>query len=205
MRKMTAFQSRTQVQWGVPEELVSPMNWQTASFELSCIEHNLTPSSQLLTLTRAVKAIYSEFKHIVLPRLQAKGKDNIYIGADDLVPIFMYVFVNSKLKRPILNRELMWSMCHPDQLHGEAGYYLTVYESSIEYVLNEPLERDSFSLPCVDSVLSSSGNRSRSQSNTSVTSRRDTNGGDKKTKSCCNCLFKSFAPDNNLTMRESFH
>jgi hypothetical protein len=41
----------------------------------------------------------------------------------------------------------MWSLCHPDQLQGEAGYYLTVYESSIEYVLQESISNDSFSFP----------------------------------------------------------
>ena len=75
------------------------------------------------------KAIYSEFKLVVLPQLTAIGKNDIYIGADDLVPIFMFVFCQTNLDHPIRNRELMWSLCHPDQLHGEAGYYLTVYES----------------------------------------------------------------------------
>lgn len=31
-------------------------------------------------------------------------------------------------------------LCHPDQLRGEAGYYLTLYESAIEFVMNEGAE-----------------------------------------------------------------
>jgi hypothetical protein len=67
------------------------MEWQSAVFELSTIEHNLTPSSQLHVLTRTMKAIYNEFKHIILPQLIAANSDkaNATIGADDLVPIFM--------------------------------------------------------------------------------------------------------------------
>lgn len=81
---------------------------------------------------------------MVLPRLESIGKHDVYIGADDLVPIFLYVFCHSNLKHPIRNRDLMWSLCHPDQLHGEGGYYLTVYESAIEFISNEPLSNESF-------------------------------------------------------------
>jgi hypothetical protein len=34
----------------------------------------------------------------------------------------------------------MWNLCHPDQLHGECGYYLTVFESAIEFVQVEPVD-----------------------------------------------------------------
>lgn len=56
---MKAFCSRTQQQWGVPADLVSPLGWQSATFELAGVEHNLTPSSQLHILTRTIKAIYN--------------------------------------------------------------------------------------------------------------------------------------------------
>jgi hypothetical protein len=145
VEKMKRFSSRTQQQWGVPELIVSPMGWQSAVFELSGLEHNLTPSTQLLVLTRTVKAIYNEFKHVVLPQLAARGVGPTVIAADDLVPIFMYIFCLSNLKQPMRSRDLMWTLCHPDQLQGEGGYYLTVYESSIEFVLNEEITRESFS------------------------------------------------------------
>lgn len=144
LEKITYFKERNQEQWGVPEDLVSPLGWQSAVFILSTLEHNLIPSFQLQTLTRAVKAIYSEFKFAILPKLEANGKSNIFIAADDLVPIFIYIFCQAALKHPIQNRDLMWQLCHPDSLHGEGGYYLTVYESAIEFVLNEPVERQAF-------------------------------------------------------------
>jgi hypothetical protein len=137
--------SRSQTQWGIAPEFVSPLGWRTASFELSSIEHNLTPTFQLQVLTRTVKAIYNEFKIAVLPRMQAMGvHGNVYLGADDLVPIFLYVFCQSNLRHPVRNRDLMWALCHPDQLHGEGGYYLTVYESAIDFVLRENIEQEAF-------------------------------------------------------------
>ena len=135
---------RSQEQWGIPEELVSPLGWQSAVFELQGLEHNLTPSTQLHVLTRTVKAVYNEFKHVILPLLKSRGHSQSCIAADDLVPIFIYIFCRSGLKHPMRSRDLMWSLCHPDQLQGEGGYYLTVFESSIEFVLNEEVTRESF-------------------------------------------------------------
>jgi hypothetical protein len=143
-QKIVYFQDRTQEQWGVPTELISPLGWKTAIFVLSSLETNLTPSIQLQILIRTVKAIYSEFKFAVLPILKEQGKSEVFIAADDLVPIFIYVFCQTKLNHPILDRDIMWGLCHPDSLHGEGGYYLTVYESAIEYILNEPSEREAF-------------------------------------------------------------
>jgi hypothetical protein len=189
---MKAFSARQQSRWGIPAEFCSPLGWKTIT--VSGLEHNLTPSMQLLVLTRTCKAIYSEFKHAVIPVLQQQfiqlhGAENIItaaenatasqqlasaipattttttpgkyvnisnsnsnrsqtnslrmpnfcIAADDLVPIFLYILcqTHGKLKHPLQNRDLMWSLCHPDQLHGESGYYLTVYESALEYIIHD--------------------------------------------------------------------
>ena len=61
-----------------------------------------------------------------------------------MVPIFIYVMCQcyQSLKHPITNRDLLWSICLPDQLHGEAGYYLTLYESAVEFIIQEPFNAD---------------------------------------------------------------
>jgi hypothetical protein len=146
MHKTKAFSKRSQAQWGIPAELISSLGWQSAIFELKALEHNLTPSSQLMVLTRTCKAIFNEFKLAVRPKLVEKGKSDVYIGADDLVPIFLYVFCQSNLRHPVRSRDLMWALCHPDQLHGESGYYLTVFESAVEFVRQESLNNPNFSL-----------------------------------------------------------
>lgn len=84
---------------------------------------------------RTVKAIYSEVQVMVA----GSGNNNVYVGADDLVPIFLYVLCQShpSLAHPLLNTQLLWSLAHPDQLQGEGGYVLTVYESALDFVLKE--------------------------------------------------------------------
>jgi hypothetical protein len=38
-----------------------------------------------------------------------------------LLPIFIYVLCRSNLQTPLRNKDLLWSLCHPDQLYGEPG------------------------------------------------------------------------------------
>jgi hypothetical protein len=142
--RMKYFKSRKQVDWGIPIEFVSPLNWETATFELNGLERASTPSMQLMTLARTCKAITAEFKNCVIPELKRKGINDHFLGADNLVPIFVYVFCQTSLKTPILYKELMWNLCHPDQLHGECGYYLTIFESTIEFVEIEPINDEDF-------------------------------------------------------------
>ena len=137
IRNMKLLAKRSQENSNIPAELISPLGWQSAIYELSSLENNLTPSLQLNALTRCAKAIYSEYKHVILPNIPALDKSKSHLGADEFLPIFMYVFCKSSLQRPSIHYQLMWKLCHPDQLHGECGYYLTVYESSVDFVSKE--------------------------------------------------------------------
>ena len=146
-------QSRSQSEWDINPDFMSTSDWKAASFEMAGIERNPTPSMRLNALVRTAKAIYAEFKNDVMPTLITKGKGDTVLGADDLLPIFIYVLCQSGLRTPLLNKELLWRLCHPDQLHGESGYYLTVYESAVEFVLNMDFGRqlDASRLPDLES------------------------------------------------------
>lgn len=205
VQKLKYFVNRSQAQWGIAPDLVSPLGWRSASFELASIEHNLTPTFQLQVLTRTMKAIYSEFKFAVLPRMQALGKgNNVFLGADDLVPIFLFVFCQSNLRHPVRNRDLMWALCHPDQLHGEAGYYLTVYESAIDCVLRENIEHDSF-ITCPEEVADEGPQR---PSSVSAPAQRKKSAEYVSFSSYFAGFFKMSGvveeEDHSLSMRESF-
>lgn len=136
---METISTRTQEEMNIESDHVSALGWETAVFELAGVGRAATPSMQLMSLVRACKAIYAEFKQVVVPRLVALGKPHsaCLLGADGLVPIFIFVLCRSKLKRPTFHKELLWTLCHPDQLQGECGYFLTVFESSISFLLQE--------------------------------------------------------------------
>jgi hypothetical protein len=192
--------------------LLSPLNWRTAIFELSQLENNLTPTYQLMTLTRTMKAIYNEFKVAILPDLTSKGYNDVYIAADDLVPIFLFVLCHTSLRHPLQNRDLMWALCHPDQLQGEAGYYLTVYESALEFITHEALDvelagRNSvwMSRSSVDSNQSRNSSSSSTSTMQSQSSHRSLSGTSASLlRSMLRLPVASYYDDQPDAMRQSF-
>jgi hypothetical protein len=151
VNRLRFLSQRSQSDWDIPLELQSPVFWENARNDLKGIEHSPNQSMKLYALVRCAKSIYSEFNDVVLKRIQAEypGKE-VTLGADDFLPIFMFVLCQSDLRTPLLNKELLWGLCHPDQLYGESGYYLTVYESALEYCQCVPITDEQ-----LDSVASS--------------------------------------------------
>lgn len=159
---MKVLAGRTQQDFEIPDDHRSPNDWSTAIFELAGIERNPTPSMRIHALVRTARAIYTEYKTQIVPlkqleknqknnfstskapfssnsetnsNLDNNNSDEYVLGADDFLPIFIFIFCRSELYHPIQNKDLLWKLCHPDQLQGESGYYLTIYESAVEYVL----------------------------------------------------------------------
>lgn len=146
VRKMAVLSSKSQADWGIPESYISNNGWRSAVFEMAGVERNPTPSMRLNALVRSAKSIYAEFNADTLLKqeLNSEGQSSsaTVLGADDFLPIFIYVLCQSELKHPSLNRDILWKLCHPDQLHGESGYYLTAYESALTYLETVSVDED---------------------------------------------------------------
>jgi hypothetical protein len=134
--KIASFSERPQGYWGVRPDCVSMHCWQTAVFEMAGLDRNATPTRRLHSLTMAANAVYTEYKAHVLPSKKSKDSNDNVLSADDLVPIFVFIITQCNLRNPLLNTDLLWELCHPDQLHGEPGYYLTLYESAVQYIVH---------------------------------------------------------------------
>ena len=52
----------------------------------------------------------------------------------DVLPIFIFVTVHAELDSPLKDKECMWSLCEPDMVAGEGGYYLTVFDAALSYL-----------------------------------------------------------------------
>mgnify|MGYP005995817445 CR=1 FL=1 len=152
---MQVLAERHQHEWSIAQQHQSPAAWSSAIFELAGIERNPTPSMRLQALVHTAKAIYSEFRCEILPILRMEKGDNFKesdaaLGADDFLPIFIFVVCRAGLTHPSLSKDMLWQLCHPDQLHGESGYYLTVYESALEYIACEEVSEERMTLTGVD-------------------------------------------------------
>ena len=135
-------ENKSQSDWEINPLLQSPSDWAAATFEIAGVEMNQTPTTKLNALVRAAKSIYLEFNKDILPGLKKIGKGETQIGGDDILPIFIFIICRSKMKRPLLYKEIIVQMANPDLLSGECGYYVTVFEAALEYLRALPIKGD---------------------------------------------------------------
>lgn len=120
----------TQEDFGIKEEHRSSNNWAPCVAKLSLLEKIQSPTMQLKTLVTVAHSIFEEYnteaiKHKEKPKL---------LNGDDFFPIFVFVMAQSGMRRPHLNKRLMWGLCSKRELQGEGGYYFTVFEAALLYI-----------------------------------------------------------------------
>ena len=128
----------------IPIGCESPSRWSAAALEMAGVSAAVMPTDKLAALLRAAKVIYGTYfaeKEIRKKRLIKKTpkgeklpKMADELGADEFLPIFIFVVVHAELNAPLKDKECMWSLCEPDMVAGEGGYYLTVFDAALSYL-----------------------------------------------------------------------
>eukprot|EP01043_Picozoa_sp_COSAG02_P045588 COSAG02_NODE_4185_length_5653_cov_9.004861_3_plen_1007_part_00 len=121
--------------YGIPAKLQSPSGWAAVISKLNAISSGdikapLLPSKQLASLMAAASSVYSVFASE-----QTSGKA-AFISGDDFLPIFIYIVVQSKLKKLSQMWHYMYYLADPVLLRGEGGYYLGVFEAAMHWISN---------------------------------------------------------------------
>ncbi|XP_020284481.1 protein sprint isoform X3 [Pseudomyrmex gracilis] len=83
-----------------------------------------SPLEKLEHLLAAISAIFNSVK-------QTNSGRHIALGADDLLPLVIWVLVRGKVVDAEIEAEYMWGLLHPSLLSGEGGYYLTTLSSAV--------------------------------------------------------------------------
>ncbi|XP_025153828.1 protein sprint isoform X2 [Harpegnathos saltator] len=94
---------------------------------LKCIERLQkvdSPLDKLENLLAAISALFNSVK-------QANSGRHVTLGADDLLPMVVWVLVRGKMVDAEVEAEYMWGLLHPSLLTGEGGYYLTTWSSAV--------------------------------------------------------------------------
>merc|ERR1711871_1433389 len=87
--KMSLAKSNPQTFYGIPVHQISPSSWESATYHLSNIDSFTLPCDKLDALLAAAKEIPNLY-------LQEHPGTTEHLGADDFLPIFIYVLMNSK-------------------------------------------------------------------------------------------------------------
>ncbi|XP_023290235.1 protein sprint isoform X3 [Orussus abietinus] len=83
-----------------------------------------SPLDKLENLLAAISAIFNSVKH-------ANSGRHVTLGADDLLPLLVWVLVRGRVVGAEVEAEYMWGLLHPSLLTGEGGYYLTTLSSAV--------------------------------------------------------------------------
>ncbi|XP_046487963.1 protein sprint isoform X2 [Neodiprion pinetum] len=83
-----------------------------------------SPLDKLENLLAAISAIFNSVK-------QSNSDSEIVLGADDLLPLLVWVLVRGRVWGAEVEAEYMWGLLHPSLLTGEGGYYLTTLSSAV--------------------------------------------------------------------------
>ena len=73
-------------------------------------------------------------------------EDNTSLGADDFLPIFIYVIAKAQIPDLLALSEELQALCDPDKRMSETGYYLATLEASLQHILEANITPDSQAL-----------------------------------------------------------
>lgn len=105
---------------------------------LNHLQKAYSPLRKLGYLLNATSAIYNSVKQQQLKKSQdSKCKsEHASFGADDFLPIFIYVLVQCRMISAEIEAEYIHGLIHPNLLTGEGGYYLTTLSSAVHVLKN---------------------------------------------------------------------
>uniref|UniRef100_A0A1B6C8N4 Protein sprint n=1 Tax=Clastoptera arizonana TaxID=38151 RepID=A0A1B6C8N4_9HEMI len=89
-----------------------------------------SPLEKLENLLTCISAIFNSVK------ASNSGRGGLMLGADDFLPLFVWVLVQSGMVAAEIEAEYMWGLLHPSLLSGEGGYYLTTLSSAVHVLKN---------------------------------------------------------------------
>ncbi|KAL0108302.1 hypothetical protein PUN28_015088 [Cardiocondyla obscurior] len=119
-------QGKTIHDLGVQSKIIPPSE-ESLERILKCIERLQKADSPLEKLEHLLAAISTIFNSVK----QANLGRHVALGADDLLPLVIWVLVRGKVVDAEIEAEYMWGLLHASLLSGEGGYYLTTLSSAV--------------------------------------------------------------------------
>jgi len=113
--------------FGVPLHRLSPSSWDAAIFHLKAVDGFTLPCDKLDTLVACANEIPALFNR------EHPDSDNP-LGADEFLPIFIYVLIHSGINELVLLTTVLCSLCDPDKRLAETGYYLATFEAAVQHI-----------------------------------------------------------------------
>ncbi|CAM9973907.1 unnamed protein product [Discosporangium mesarthrocarpum] len=122
----------------IPLSSISPSSWASTSQLLSDVGSFVLPCDKLEALVAVAHAIPTlhQAEHPPGPGGSSSGREGGggQLGADELLPVFIYVLVNSSLEEPALLALVLETLCDPTKVIGEAGFCLATLSAALKHL-----------------------------------------------------------------------
>lgn len=114
---------------------ISPSGWQLAVDRLSTLGQSKRPTHMLVEMLATVHIIHSLYFQEARERMgDGDLREPDPLGADDFLPIFVFIVTQSDLPNPQTIFQLISHLSNRDRLEGLSKYFLTVFESALWYL-----------------------------------------------------------------------
>lgn len=115
---------------GVRARIMPPSeeSLETICHLLNTLQEVDSPLDKLENLLACIGTIFNSVK--------AANQRCVTLGADDFLPLFVWVLVQSGMLAAEIEADYMWGLLHPSLLSGEGGYYLTTLSSAVHVLKN---------------------------------------------------------------------
>ena len=121
---MKSLYSNPQTFYGISITKISPTSWERIVVMLQKVRNKTLVHDRLkyfLSICLEIPALYEQ-EHPGNPE---------HLGADEFLPIFIYILVQARIPKLLALNEELQSLVDPDQKMGETGYYLATLEAAI--------------------------------------------------------------------------
>jgi hypothetical protein len=147
-KKMKQLLLQPQSYFGIILKNISPSSWEKVVFMLKDIRSHTLPHDRLQALVAAAK----EIPDLFIAEHQGTDKP---LGADEFLPIFIYILVRAEIPDLLALNEELQALCDPDKRLSETGYYLATLEASIQHLVEADINNNNDALFIRQSYCSS--------------------------------------------------
>ncbi|NXE88854.1 RIN3 protein, partial [Menura novaehollandiae] len=120
-------QNTTTTDLGVTTSVPETVVLEKILHKFTTMHKTYSPEKKIAILLKTCKLIYDSM---------AQGNPGKPYGADDFLPVLMYVLARSNLTEVLLNVEYMMELMDPALQLGEGSYYLTTTYGVLEHIKN---------------------------------------------------------------------
>ena len=111
---------------GIKSEDINEEMWQESISEMKKIDDYLTPMGKLSCINKAC-SILSEGLFMFSNRKEPPG-------ADDCLPLFIYMILSSRLQRLHSNMNFINLFCNPNKMMAQFGYSFVQFNAAVQFI-----------------------------------------------------------------------